>query len=70
MRKSQQFQIQSPRRFQSTMGKAIFLVATGAFQLFPSFQCFSSTLLHQGRLSRKRIIEKGPDLIEKSLRRM
>jgi hypothetical protein len=52
-------------RFQSTMGNTIFLVATHPVCHFLVFQCFLSTLIHQGRVSRKRIIEKEPDLIEK-----
>jgi hypothetical protein len=51
-------------------GKAIFLVAMHPVFHFLSFQHFKSTLIHQGRLSRKRIVEKGSDLMEKSLRRM
>jgi hypothetical protein len=54
--------------FQSTMGNIIFLVSLDPVCHFLSFQCLSSTLIHQGRRSRKRIIEKEPDLMEKSLR--
>jgi hypothetical protein len=52
------------------MGNTIFLVATDPVCHFLSFQCFLSTLLHQGRLFGKGIIEKEPDLMEKSLRQM
>jgi hypothetical protein len=52
-------------RFLIHHGKAIFPVATDPSYLFPSFQSSSSIRVHQGRLSRKRIIEKEPDLMEK-----
>jgi hypothetical protein len=64
------FQISSFRRFGSTMGNAIFLVATDPVCQLLSIQHFQSTLLHQVRLLGKRIIEKELDLMEKSLRRL
>jgi hypothetical protein len=57
-------------RFSFTMGNTIFLVAMHPVCHFLVFQCFLSTLIHQGRLLGKRIIEKEPDLMEKSLRRI
>jgi hypothetical protein len=51
-------------------GNTIFLVATHPVCHFLSFQHFQSALLHQGRLLGKIIIEKEPDLMEKSLRRI
>ena len=66
--KSHEIQIQKLCHFPSTMGNTIFLVALDPVCHFLSFQCLSSTLIHQGRLSRKRIIEKEPDLMEKSQR--
>jgi hypothetical protein len=52
------------------MGNTIFLVATHPVCHFLSFQHFQSALLHQGRLLGKILIEKEPDLMEKSLQRM
>jgi hypothetical protein len=60
----------SLRRFPFTMGNTIFLLAMDPVCHFLVFQFLSSTLLHQGRLLGKRIIEKGSDLMEKLLRRM
>jgi hypothetical protein len=54
-------------RFQSTMGKQPFLLLQTLLDLFLSFQCLLPTLIHQGRLSRKRITEKEPNLMEKLL---
>jgi hypothetical protein len=55
-------------RFPFTIGNIIFLVATDPVCHFHSFQHYKSTLLHQGRLLRKKIIKKEPNLMEKSLR--
>jgi hypothetical protein len=52
------------------MGNTIFLVALDPVCHFFSFQCFMSTLIHQGRRSRKRSIEKEIFLMEESLRRI
>jgi hypothetical protein len=49
-------------------GKHIFLVAADPVCHFFSLQCFQSTLIHQGRWSRKGSIEKELYLMEKSLR--
>jgi hypothetical protein len=59
-----------PPSFLIHHGKATFLVATDPVCHFLSFQCFQSTLLHQGRLSRRRSIEKEANLMEKLLRRI
>jgi hypothetical protein len=52
------------------MGNTIILVASHHICHFPSFQSSRSIRVHQGRLVGKRIIEKEPDLIEKTPRRM
>jgi hypothetical protein len=46
-------------RFQSTMGNTIFLVALDPVGHFLSFQHLSSTLVHQGRRSRKESLKKS-----------
>jgi hypothetical protein len=52
------------------MGITIFLVATHHVCHSLSLQSSPLIRVHQGRLLEKRIIEKEPDLMEKSLRRM